>query len=226
MWLAKSFLIKLNLMLPNAEALGLFGFILLQIALQTPLLLLLTTTSNQQRQRQGQGQKQRQRQRQSQRQGSYRVRAGQASVRVRASPTTNANELQNAMQCMHKKWKRLNCRRDAACPNPFLFLLFVSAVLRAIAIKYPPRLPSASLQIWLNIVNAKSLLRAQWACFQLHLQRGRGRYREAQGQLENATPRDPSTRPRPATAPAPKWANKMPFAEPHLKVSLTVWLLL
>lgn len=103
MWLAKSFLIKLNLMLPNAEALGLFGFILQQIALQTPLLLLLTTTSNQQRQRQGQGQKQRQRQRQSRSQGSYRVRAGQASVRVRASPTTNANELQNAMQCMHKK---------------------------------------------------------------------------------------------------------------------------
>lgn len=97
MWLAKSFLIKLNLMLPNAEALGLFGFILLQIALQTPLLLLLTTTSNQQKQRQ------RQRQRQSQSQGSYGVRAGQASVRVRASPTTNANELQNAMQCMHKK---------------------------------------------------------------------------------------------------------------------------
>lgn len=90
-------------MLPNAEALGLFGFILLQIALQTPLLLLLTTTSNQQRQRQGQGQKQRQRQRQSRSQGSYGVRAGQASVRVRASPTTNANELQNAMQCMHKK---------------------------------------------------------------------------------------------------------------------------
>lgn len=88
-------------MLPNAEALGLFGFILLQIALQTPLLLLLTTTSNQQRQRQGQGQKQRQRQRQSQ--SSYGVRAGQASVRVRESPTTNANELQNAMQCMHKK---------------------------------------------------------------------------------------------------------------------------
>lgn len=104
MWLAKSFLIKLNLMLPNAEALGLFGFILQQIALQTPLLLLLlTTTSNQQRQRQGQGQKQRQRQRQSQSQGSYGVRAGQASVRVRASPTKNANELQNAMQCMHKK---------------------------------------------------------------------------------------------------------------------------